>query len=338
MKILVTGSEGFIGKNLILELEKINLYEIFEFKKTDSNEKLKELIFSTDFIIHLAGVNRTNNNENFHLVNSDLTKLICDVITQKIKSTKKHTPLLFASSTQVTFKNEYGLSKLKAENHIKDFSKNTKNPSFIMRLPNVFGKWCKPNYNSVVATFCSNIANDKEITINNPEHQLTLVYIDDLINQIINLINEKVKSNFSYIELGTKFNITVGDLAKKIMSFKESRTNLMVQEVGNGFDRCLYATFLSYLKPEEFSYKLKDFSDSRGSFVEFLKTKNSGQFSFFTAHPGVTRGGHYHNTKNEKFLIVQGNAKFRFFNVMTKEKRELIIKSSDRKVDRKSVV
>lgn len=332
MKILVTGSEGFIGKNLINELYKINSYEILSFKRNQSLDILQKQIYKADFIIHLAGVNRSVDEDQFNQVNNDLSKYICNVIDKYNKETNSKKPILFTSSTQAINQNAYGISKLNAEKHFIRIYEDNNNPVYIIRLPNIFGKWCKPNYNSVVATFCSNIANDLPIKINDPNHNLNLVYIDDLINFIFELIEQKEFKKEIFLDVNPKYNIKLGDLAKKIYSFKESRQNLLIGEVGQGLERCLYATYLSYLKPKKFCYDLKKNSDNRGIFVEFLKTKNSGQFSFFTAHPGVTRGKHYHNTKNEKFLVVQGVAKFCFFNILTSEKTEIIIKSSDMRI------
>ena len=332
MKILVTGSEGFIGKNLINELYKINSYEILSFKRNQSLDILQKQIYKADFIIHLAGVNRSVDEDQFNQVNNDLSKYICNVIDKYNKETNSKKPILFTSSIQAINQNAYGISKLNAEKHFIRIYEDNNNPVYIIRLPNIFGKWCKPNYNSVVATFCSNIANDLPIKINDPNHNLNLVYIDDLINFIFELIEQKEFKKEIFLDVNPKYNIKLGDLAKKIYSFKESRQNLLIGEVGQGLERCLYATYLSYLNPKQFCYDLKKNSDKRGIFVEFLKTKNSGQFSFFTAHPGVTRGKHYHNTKNEKFLVVQGVAKFSFFNILTSEKTEIIIKSSHMRI------
>ena len=332
MKILVTGSEGFIGKNLINELYKVHSYTIIRFKRDQSLEILKELIYKADFIIHLAGINRSDDKDQFNFINNDLSKYICSVIYQFVRKTNLKKPILFTSSTQAIESNTYGISKFNAEKHFIKLNKVTSNPVHILRLPNIFGKWCKPNYNSVVATFCSNIANDLPIKINDPNHNLNLVYIDDLIKFMLELIKQKEFKNDIFLDVNPKYNINLDELAKKIYSFKESREKLLIGDVGEGLERCLYATYLSYLKPNNFYYELKKNQDKRGIFVEVLKTKNSGQFSFFTAHPGVTRGKHYHNTKNEKFLVVQGIAKFCFFNILTSDRKEFIIDDKDMKV------
>jgi UDP-2-acetamido-2,6-beta-L-arabino-hexul-4-ose reductase len=200
----------------------------------------------------------------------------------------------------------------------------TGNPCVVFRLPGVFGKWCKPNYNSVVATFCNNIARDLPISINNRDVKLSLVYVDDVIDEFVSLIL-KHSAGYKYCEVYPMYEVTLGQLAGCIESFKYSRKSLVTEKVGHGFMRSLYATYISYLPPEKFTYELPVYSDPRGKFVEMLKTKDSGQFSYFTAHPGVTRGGHYHHTKSEKFLVIRGQALFRFRNVINGERYEVSV-------------
>lgn len=319
MNILVTGSEGFIAKNIIVFLEKIEDLVIYKFNRTTPINKLKDYIDLSDVVIHCAGVNRPINSVDFKIGNTNLTSDICNLIKQKRNKTK----IIFMSSTQANLDNEYGKSKKEAERYLLEVSKLNNLNIKIFRLPNVFGKWSKPNYNSVVATFCYNISREIPINITNPNKEITLLYVDDLVKSVINLIystNKKI-----YVDIKPKYKISLSKLAKKITSYHESKKKLIVQKVGKGFDRALYSTYCSFLNTSSFFYKLEVNSDSRGTFSEFLKTTDSGQISYFTANPGVTRGGHYHHTKNEKFLIVSGKAKFRFRNIITNEYYEKII-------------
>ncbi len=330
-KILITGSEGFIGKNLIKSIGVHNDFSFNCFNKTDNMEKIEKLINNSDFIIHLAGVNRPKEKESFKIHNADLTKSICDLVQKKSKKFSKKTHIIFTSSTQANEDNEYGKSKLKAEQYLKNLYKQTLNPIVIFRLPGVFGKWCKPNYNSVVATFCNNIANNLPININDESKNIRLVYIDDLVKSFIQILR-RFPNNFLYKELKPEYNINLKKLANLIFEFRDSRNTKLIPKVGGGFNRKLYSTYLSYINSDNFSYPLKENKDSRGSFVEMLKTKSSGQISFFTAKPGVTRGGHYHNTKNEKFLVIKGEARFRFRNILTEECKEIFVDGSNLQV------
>ncbi len=229
---------------------------------------------------------------------------------------------MFGSSIQAELNNPYGQSKLVAEKALLALSKRTGNPVFLFRLPNVFGKWCKPNYNSAVATFCHNIAFNIPIIINDPLALINLVYVDDVINRFISIMDGAVV-NDAYCDVNPVYEVTVGSLAEKIYNFKASRKTLVTERVGTGFDRALHSTYLSYFPPEKFSYDLIKHGDTRGVFVEMLKTKDSGQVSYFSAHPGITRGGHYHHTKTEKFLVLKGEALFKFRHIMTDEFYEL---------------
>lgn len=321
MRILVTGSEGFIGKNLIITLKEqqsSNNFEILKFSKKDSLEDLKELISQSDFIFHLAGENRPKDESLFHKTNTKLTQKICEYI----KDANRTIPIVFSSSTQVKHDNYYGKSKFDAEEILKDLSNSSKIPVSIYRLPGVFGKWSKPNYNSVVATFCNNIAKNKPIKINDPSSEIDIVYIDDVIKSFVGLIGKELKP-LQFIEIQPKYSITIGELADQIKRFKNSRKNLISERVGTGLVRALYSTYISYLPTDDFAYPLEENKDQRGIFVEMLKTKDSGQISFFSAHPGVERGGHYHHTKTEKFLVIKGKALFGFRNIVTNQKFEL---------------
>ena len=246
---------------------------------------------------------------------------VCDVTT----ATGKKVPVIYTSSTQAGHDNPYGLSKLAAEGALQTAALSHGIPVHIFRLPNVFGKWCKPNYNSAVATFCHNIARDLPITINDPAALLALVYVDDVIQAFAALIDnmDVPVGADGFASIAPQYVTTVGELARQIKSFKDSRDTLMTDSVGTGMVRALYATYVSYLPTESFAYKVPQYGDPRGVFVEMLKTADSGQFSYFTAHPGITRGGHYHHSKTEKFLVIKGQARFRFRHMQTGQTHEL---------------
>lgn len=231
-----------------------------------------------------------------------------------------------SSSTQAERDNAYGQSKRLAEQAVEQYGQKTQAPYFIYRFPNVFGKWCRPNYNSFVATFCYNTLNDLEITIHDPNAQVTLVYIDDVCAHLISLLEGGSESGYKSVT--PEYPTTVGQVADLLRAFKASRDNLVTENVGTGLTRALYSTYLSYMKPEQFSYSIPSYGDERGVFSEMLKTKQAGQFSFFTAHPGITRGGHYHHSKNEKFLVLKGKARFKFEHIATGERHELYTDSS----------
>ncbi|MBU0743758.1 MAG: NAD-dependent epimerase/dehydratase family protein [Gammaproteobacteria bacterium] len=314
MKVLITGSEGFIGKNLVVKLQELQEYEIVHFDEKSLIEDLRKEIVDIECIFHLAGVNRPQNPDEFAAGNTDFTRKLCDLI---IDSECK-IPIIFSSSIQAEIDNPYGISKLESEQVLLDYSMKTNVPVYIYRLPNVFGKWCRPNYNSVVATFCYNIANDLPIQVNDPDALINLVFIDDVISSFIGICRQMSKE--TYCKVDPVYSITIGELAEQIKSFKENRKTLVIGDVGDGLVRALYSTYVSYLKPQQFSYNLSKHEDPRGIFVEVLKTQKSGQVSFFTALPGITRGGHYHHTKTEKFLVLKGRARFCFRNILTDEK------------------
>jgi UDP-2-acetamido-2,6-beta-L-arabino-hexul-4-ose reductase len=319
MRILVTGANGFVGKNLCVRLgEKSNL-EVLPITRESSLADLQDAASQADFVFHLAGVNRPQNVEDFHIGNALSTQTLCNALA----ATGRQIPLVYTSSTQAERDNPYGQSKLAAEELILAYAKTSSANTSIYRLPNVFGKWCKPNYNSAVATFCHNIARDLPISINDPSAALSLVYIDDVVNTFIDLLDQ-TKSFGGYQKVDPVYTTTVGEVVESIRSFKDSRDTLIIDRVGTGFLRALYSTYVSYFPTTSFSYKVPKHGDARGVFVEMLKTPDAGQFSFFTAHPGITRGDHYHHTKTEKFLVIKGKAHFGFRNIATNESYELI--------------
>lgn len=318
MRIVVTGATGFIGKNLCLRLQELNTHQIIPITRRSTPLDLQNALANCDIVFHLAGINRPQDIAEFHTGNTAFTEALCAALT----ATKQPIPIVHTSSTQATKDNPYGQSKLGAEEIILAYGKLNSAKSFIYRLPNVFGKWCKPNYNSAVATFCHNTTHSLPITINDPSAPLTLVYIDDVIESFLNLLTAPPTAS-EFIEISPTYQTTVGDIATQIESFKNSRETLTTAKVGTGFTRALYSTYVSYLPTTAFSYQVPKHGDQRGVFVEMLKTPDAGQFSFFTAHPGITRGEHYHHTKTEKFLVIKGKAHFGFRNIDTNETYEI---------------
>lgn len=320
--ILVTGANGFIGKNLIIRLNELSNVKISTFIRGDDTDLLIDLIASADAVIHLAGENRPFDDIAFEQVNVQLTSTLCNAIQHHFRVSGRHVPLVLASSIQAERDTPYGKSKFAAETIVQSLNHSIGNPCVVFRLPGVFGKWCKPNYNSVVATFCNNLAQDLPIQINDIYAPLRLVYIDDVVNALLNA-TEVSAPEYLNLLIEPEYTITLGELAEQIRAFSECRTTLISERVGSGLVRALYATYMSYLPKEKFSYALTKHTDSRGDFVEMLKTPDCGQFSYFTALPGITRGGHYHHTKTEKFLVIKGEALFRFRNVLTDEPVEI---------------
>lgn len=317
-RVLVTGAHGFIGKNLVVRLRETARFGVTVFVRGDDVLALPSLVAQADVVVHLAGENRPADERLFAEVNTGLTETICAAI----QATKRKVQLVLASSTQVEHDNAYGRSKLAAEHAVLELAEQTGNPITIFRLPGVFGKWCRPNYNSVVATFCHNIARGLPILIDNPDASLRLAYIDDVVSAIINTLDAPAAGLTQGI-VAPDYSITLGELAAQLRAFEASRETLVTDRVGIGLTRALYATYLSYLPVDRFSYPVPQHADTRGVFVEVLKTPDCGQFSFLSAPPGITRGGHYHHTKAEKFLVVRGEALFRFRHLLTAERLEL---------------
>jgi UDP-2-acetamido-2,6-beta-L-arabino-hexul-4-ose reductase len=310
MKVLITGANGFIGKNLQVFLRERAGTEILSFVRGDSLAELAAKVEQADFVFHLAGVNRPQNAVEFSEGNVDLTRALCNVL----RKSARRVPVVYSSSTQAERDNAYGSSKRAAEDALRMLAEETGQPVWIYRLPNVFGKWCRPNYNSAVATFCHNIMNSLPITVNDPAAPLRLVYIDDVAAAFLSHLDQDA-CGVHEATVTPVYETTVGALAEQLYAFRHSRDSMITEPVGTGLVRALYSTYISYYKPEQFAYGLAKHEDPRGVFVEMLKTRDSGQFSFFTAHPGVTRGGHYHHTKTEKFLVIKGQARFCFRHI-----------------------
>jgi UDP-2-acetamido-2,6-beta-L-arabino-hexul-4-ose reductase len=317
MRVLITGADGFIGRNLRLALSERPDIEIVTFVRDESSEQLLKKVSVVDFIFHLAGTNRPIFADEYMTGNADLTKELCCALIENGNSI----PIIYTSSTQAMNNNAYGVSKRAAELYLCELREKNGNPVHIFRLPNTFGKWAKPHYNSVIATFCHNIARDYPITVNDPATELTLAYIDDVIANFVAIMDGSfpVTDSSGFVEIEPLYRTTLGDIVDTLEKFRNSNDSLITEPVGYGFVRALYATYVSYLPVENFSYTVPMHKDPRGVFVEMLKTYDSGQFSYFTAKSGVTRGGHYHHSKTEKFLVIKGEALFRFRHMVTGE-------------------
>jgi UDP-2-acetamido-2,6-beta-L-arabino-hexul-4-ose reductase len=326
MKVLITGADGFVGKNLQLHLAERKDVQVFCFTRSHSVSLLPDLLQRVDFVFHLAGVNRPQDPAEFASGNAGLTQALCSALAARVESGGRSMPVLFASSTQAAQPNPYGQSKRAAEDTLFALAASHGVPTHVFRLPNVFGKWCNPNYNSVVATFCHNIARGLPIQVNDPAATVTLVYVDDVIERFVQLMDgaDAVVGPDGFAAVAPQYTTTVGELARQIQAFKDSRSTLMTDRVGTGLVRALYATYVSYMPLESFTYTVPQHGDPRGVFVEMLKTPDCGQFSFFIAHPGITRGGHYHHSKTEKFLVIKGQARFKFRHMQTSQEHELV--------------
>ncbi|AEF17824.1 NAD-dependent epimerase/dehydratase [Thermoanaerobacterium xylanolyticum LX-11] len=315
MKILVTGVRGFVGKNLIAELNNKRYKNIYKFDNDTDKSLLDEYTKDCEFVFHLAGVNRPKDEKEFMEGNFGFTSELLDLL-------KKHNnkaPILITSSIQAELDNPYGKSKRAGEELLFNYSKETGAKVLVYRLPNLFGKWSRPNYNSVVATYCYNIARGLDIQINDPETELTLCYIDDVLDEFIRALEGRETRNGEYCYVPVVHKIKLGDLAETIKSFKKSRKDLSIPNMDNELIKKLYSTYLSFLPENEFSYDLNMHCDDRGSFTEFIRTPDRGQLSINITKPGITKGNHWHHTKNEKFLVVSGKGIIRFRKVDSDE-------------------
>lgn len=320
MKILVTGAKGFVGKNLISQLENIKTgkdktfdfssdIEIYECGRSTSRCLLDEYCSKADFVFNLAGVNRPQREEEFMQGNYEFASGLLEML----KKHNNNCPVMLASSTQAALDNTYGKSKKAGEDLFFTYAKETEAKVLVYRLPNLFGKWCKPNYNSAIATFCHNIAHGLDIQINDREYPMTLVYIDDLVFELIHALKGEETKDENYCKVAKEHQVSLGEIVDLIYSFKESRTSLAIADMSDGgFAKKLYSTYLSYLPVDEFSYPLKMHSDNRGSFTEIIRTIDRGQVSVNISKPNITKGNHWHHTKNEKFLVVSGKGVVRF--------------------------
>ena len=332
MNILVTGAQGFVGKNLVANLRNIaqgknrtrpNLHieEIFEYDLDTDPALLEEYCARADFVFHLAGVNRPQSNEEFMEGNFGFSSILLETL----KQTGNKCPVLLSSSIQATLigrygKSDYGRSKLAGEELFFAYGQETGAPVLVYRFPNLFGKWCRPNYNSVVATFCYNISHDLPIQVNDPSTQLELLYIDDLVEELLDALEGHphrcdyqglmplLKEDGKYCYASPTHQVTLGEIVELLESFKAQPQTLVLPEIPpDSFAKKLYSTYLSYLPQEKVAFPLKMNVDDRGSFTELLKTQNCGQFSVNISKPGITKGQHWHNSKWEFFMVVSGH-------------------------------
>lgn len=318
-RILVTGSDGFIAKNLIYELRNRGYEDLLLCNKATTKEECRSYVNNCDVVIHLAGVNRPIEVSEYSK-NLILTEELIESIGMSGKK------IVFASSVQAELDNPYGNSKRLAENALLDFADDNDNISLsIYRLPNVFGKWCRPYYNSVVATFCHNVARGMEIKINDPAAELRLVYIDDVVNAFIKDIEDNIEQDDIFKKIEESYLVTVGEIARIIKSFHSNRSTLSLPDMSDSFKKKLYSTYLSYLDENAFKYELCMNIDARGSFTEFLRTDNAGQISVNVTKPGIVKGNHWHHTKVEKFLVVSGKASIKFRHMITGNVTEYIV-------------
>lgn len=311
MKILITGAKGFVGKNLIVTLERLENMEIYQFDIDTDPALLDTYTKDCEFVFHLAGVNRPQNVEEFMEGNFGFTS----VLLNSLKNNHNTCPILITSSIQADLDNPYGHSKKAGEDLLFSYGKETGAKVLVYRLPNVFGKWCRPNYNSAVATFCHNIAHDLPIKVNDPNAVMNLVYIDDVVEELIRALkgNETCEGDFCIVPI--VHTIKLGEIVELIYSFKNSRSELSIPNMADAFTKKLYATYLSYLPEDQFRYPLKMNADNRGSFTEMIRTPERGQVSVNISKPGITKGNHWHHSKNEKFLVVSGRGVIRFRKV-----------------------
>ena len=328
MKIVVTGAQGFIGKNLVAWLGRQMDHQILCFGRQDSWAKVMEGLALADLVFHLAGVNRPQSAEDFRTGNVNFTQQICD----QLMATGRPVSFVLASSIQATMDNPYGVSKRQAEEVVRAYAERNQARVAIYRLPNVFGKWCRPNYNSVVATFCHNIAHDLPITINDANHVVELVYIDDVIQHLGYELEQNNHTIITYPQVQPTYQISVGRLAEVITSFRQMRHTLVAANFADPFVNKLYATYLSYLKQDNFAYGLDRKCDPRGSLAEFIKSPSFGQVFVSRTLPGITRGNHYHHTKTEKFLVLEGQAIIRFRHLHSNEIIEYPVRGEEFRV------
>lgn len=307
-KVLITGSSGFVGCNLAAHLKGRDGVTLLLYDLDNSPADLQAALAQADVVVHLAGINRPQDPADFETGNAGLTRDICTQLT----AAGRKTPLILASSSQAGFDNPYGISKRRAEEEVRGYGAQSGAEVATYRLPNVFGKFCRPNYNSAVATFCHNLAHDLDITINDPNVELSLVYIDDVVEEVARAVAGSPTREGAFCVVPVSYQVRLGQIVELLQAFKRSRTDLQLPDQADAFTKKLYATYLSYLPTGKFSYALTMHVDARGSFTEFLKTAERGQVSVNVSKPGITRGNHWHHTKNEKFLVVSGRGVIRF--------------------------
>jgi len=328
MNVLVTGSSGFVGSNLVVWLRKLDGYQVFEFNKDNSEEDLTQALAAADYVVHLAGVNRPQTVDEFTTGNVDLTARICNYLL----AAGRTVPILLSSSIQAELDNPYGVSKRQAEEVLTDYAQRSGARVVVFRLTNVYGKWSRPNYNSVVSTFCHNIANNLPITISDPNREIDFIHVDDVIRCFMEELTVDSPAGVHYRDGRPSYPVTLGRLAELLRSFRASRQTLIVPDFSDAFTHKLYGTFLSYLAPDDFAYNLTKRTDPRGSLAEFVKSPPFGQIFVSRTKPGITRGNHYHHTKTEKFLVLEGEAIIRFRHIKSDEVIEYSVQGEEYRV------
>jgi len=333
MRIVVTGADGFIGTNLRMRLSELGHTDVTCITRSTPPDAWLEALTAADCVFHLAGVNRPQDPGEFSTGNAGLTEHVCATLADA----GRRAIMVLASSTQAALDNAYGSSKRAAEDAVRAYGAACGAPVHVFRLTNVFGKWARPHYNSAVATFCHNVTRGLPVAVNDPASALHLVYVDDVVQAFVQCLPvdgepAAAPGPGEFAEAGPVYATTVGEVAELLRSFADSRTTLLTPSVGTGLVRALYSTYVSYLSPDAFAYTVPRHADPRGVFVEMLKTPDCGQFSYFTAHPGITRGEHYHHSKTEKFLVIKGTAHFGFRHVMSGEKHELVTRGDEAKI------
>jgi UDP-2-acetamido-2,6-beta-L-arabino-hexul-4-ose reductase len=328
-RVLVTGARGFIGRNLATHLAGRDDVEAFLFDVDNDPTELDDYLARADLVFHLAGINRPENVEEFETGNAGFTEQICDALRRQGRAPK----IVMASSIQAELDNPYGVSKRHAEAALVRFADETGAAVSIHRLKNVFGKWCRPNYNSVTATFCHNIAHDLPISIRDPDHEMELVYIDDVVECLLGELGVLTRSDSAYApDTIPSHRITLGEMAGRIQAFHEMRTSLLTPDFKVRLNQCLYATYLSYVESPALEYGLDIRSDDRGDLAEFIKSRHFGQIFVSRTHPGVTRGNHYHHTKTEKFFVLAGEGLIRMRHIESDEVEEFRVRGGECRV------
>ena len=327
MRIAITGGRGFIGRNLQVRLQELGHHDLTLIPHDADAQALRAALVGVEFVFHLAGVNRPQDPVEFATGNHDFTRQLCEAMAAQPKPPR----VAFASSTQAALDNPYGRSKRAAEDELFAYGRSTGAGVHVYRLTNVFGKWSRPNYNSAVATFCHNVARGEPIVVNKADAPLKLIYVDDVVRHFCACLGD-ASAPSGVLSADPEYDTTVGGLADQIRAFAASRESLVSERVGTGLTRALYATYVSFLPLSAFEYEVARHSDPRGVFVEMLKTPDCGQFGYFTAFPGITRGEHYHHTKTEKFLVIKGTASFGYRHIITNETHEIVTRGGEGRI------
>ena len=313
--ILITGANGFIGKNLTAAFREIKTKTLLLYDIDDSAEKLEEYVKKAQIIYHLAGINRPKEESEFLTGNYGTLETVISLCEKYNKI-----PVVLTSSIQAEHGNPYGISKKRAEEALMKYGMDNDVKVYVFRLKNVFGKWCRPNYNSAVATFCHNIANDLPITVSDRNNTVNLVYIDDIVEKFVKISDYTYSDKVKFFhDIDISYCKTLGEITDTLYKFKASRETLRLPNIEDEFEKKLYSTYLSYLPKDKFSYPLKMNVDNRGSFTEFVKSDERGQVSVNISKPGITKGNHWHHSKTEKFLVVSGKGIIRFRNINSNE-------------------